>query len=135
MSKIRSLFTYDRELTAYVEDNGNDIQAMIKVLQKVKDINHPVVLHVNTQKGKGFKFAEENREAWHWCMPFDKESGKWKVSFPSESYTGLTTEYIMNKTKKDKDFVVITPAMPMTAGLTPDLREKLGAQYVDTGIT
>ena len=117
------------------EDNGNDIQAMIKVLQKVKDINHPVVLHINTQKGKGFKFAEENREAWHWCMPFDKESGKWKVSFPSESYTGLTTEYIMNKAQKDKDFVVITPAMPMTAGLTPDLREKLGAQYVDTGIT
>ena len=117
------------------EDNGNDIQAMIKVLQKVKDINRPVVLHINTQKGKGFKFAEENREAWHWCMPFDKESGKWKVSFPAESYTGLTTEYIMNKAQKDKDFVVITPAMPMTAGLTSDLREKLGAQYVDTGIT
>ena len=117
------------------EDNGNDIQAMIKVLQKVKDINHPVVLHINTQKGKGFKFAEENRETWHWCMPFDKESGKWKVTFPAESYTGLTTEYIMDKAQKDKDFVVITPAMPMTAGLTPDLREKLGAQYVDTGIT
>lgn len=117
------------------EENGNDIQAMIKALQKVKDINHPVVLHINTQKGKGFELAEKNREAWHWCMPFDKDTGEWKITFPAESYTGLTTEYIMNKAKTDKDFVVITPAMPMTAGLSPDLREKLGAQYVDTGIT
>lgn len=117
------------------EENGNDIQAMIKVLQRVKDVNHPVVLHINTQKGKGFELAEKNREAWHWCMPFDKDTGEWKITFPAESYTGLTTEYIMNKAKTDKDFVVITPAMPMTAGLSPDLREKLGAQYVDTGIT
>lgn len=117
------------------EENGNDIQAMIKALQKVKDINHPVVLHINTQKGKGFELAEKNREAWHWCMPFDKDTGEWKITFPAESYTGLTTEYIMNKAKTDKDFVVITPAMPMTAGLSADLREKLGAQYVDTGIT
>ncbi len=117
------------------EENGNDIQAMIKVLQKVKDIDHPIVLHINTQKGKGFELAEKNREAWHWCMPFDKTTGKWNVTFPTESYTGLTTQYIMQKAKQDKDFVVITPAMPMTAGLTPDLREQLGAQYVDTGIT
>ena len=117
------------------EDKGNDIQAMIKALQKVKDIDHPVVLHINTQKGKGFELAEKNREIWHWCMPFDKDTGKWKVAFPAESYTSLTAEYIMNKAQKDKDFVVITPAMPMTAGLGQDLREKLGAQYIDTGIT
>lgn len=117
------------------EENGNDIQAMIKVLQKVKDIDHPIVLHINTQKGKGFELAEKNREAWHWCLPFDRKTGKWNVTFPTESYTGLTTQYIMQKAKQDKDFVVITPAMPMTAGLTPDLREQLGAQYVDTGIT
>lgn len=110
------------------EENGNDIQTMIKVLKKVKDINHPVVVHINTQKGKGFKFAEENRELWHWCMPFDRESGKWKISFPTESYTGLTAGYIMDKAAKDKDFVVITPAMAMTGGLSPDMREKLGNQ-------
>jgi 1-deoxy-D-xylulose-5-phosphate synthase len=117
------------------EENGNDIEAMIKVLQKVKDINHPVVLHICTQKGKGFELAEKNREAWHWCMPFDKETGQWKVTFPAETYTGLTAQYIMKKAKQDKDFVVITPAMPMTAGLSADLRRELGAQYIDTGIT
>lgn len=115
------------------EENGNDIQAMIKVFQKVKDIDHPIVVHINTQKGKGFKLAEENREAWHWCMPFDRQTGQWKVSF-GESYTSLTADYIMDKAKKDKDFVVITPAMPMTAGLGQDLRQQLGAQYVDVGI-
>lgn len=117
------------------EENGNDIEAMIKVLQKVKDINHPVVLHICTQKGKGFELAEKNREAWHWCMPFDKKTGQWKVTFPAETYTGLTTQYIMQKAKQDKDFAVITPAMPMTAGLSADLRRELGAQYIDTGIT
>ncbi|MBR1600541.1 MAG: 1-deoxy-D-xylulose-5-phosphate synthase, partial [Alphaproteobacteria bacterium] len=116
------------------EENGNDIKAMIKVLQKIKDIDHPIVLHVNTQKGKGYKLAEENREAWHWCLPFDKKTGKPNISFPAESYTSLARDYIMNKAKSDKDFVVITPAMPMTAGLTPDLREQLGNQYVDVGI-
>ncbi|MBR1777166.1 MAG: 1-deoxy-D-xylulose-5-phosphate synthase [Alphaproteobacteria bacterium] len=116
------------------EENGNDIQAMIKVFQKVKDINHPIVVHINTQKGKGYKLAEENREGWHWCMPFDKETGKWNVEFPAESYTSLTAEYIMNKAQKDKDFVVITPAMPMTAGLFEPMRKQLGSQYVDVGI-
>lgn len=116
------------------EENGNDIEAMIKVLQKIKDIDHPIVLHINTKKGKGFEFAEKNREIWHWCMPFDKETGAWKVSFPAESYTGLTAQYIMNKAKQDKDFVVISPAMPMTGGLGADLRQQLGAQYIDTGI-
>ncbi len=117
------------------EDNGNDIAAMIKVLQKLKDIDHPVVLHINTQKGKGFELAEKNRETWHWCTAFDRQTGKWNVNFPAESYTGLTAQYIMNKAKQDKNFVTITPAMPMTAGLSPDLRQQLGAQYIDTGIT
>jgi len=116
------------------EENGNDIEALIKVFQRVKDINHPVVVHINTQKGKGYKFAEENREFWHWCMPFERETGKPTVSFAKENYTALTADYILNKAKQDKDFVVITPAMPMTGGLTPDLRKPLGEQYVDVGI-
>lgn len=132
--KAKDNFFKSLGLDYIYEDNGNDLEAMIKALQKVKDIDHPVVLHINTQKGKGYEAAKKNREAWHWCMPFDKETGKSKVTFPEESYTSLTTEYIMKKAKEDKDFVVITPAMPMTAGLTPDLREQLGSQYVDVEI-
>ena len=116
------------------EENGNDIGAMIKVLQKVKDIDHPIVVHINTQKGKGYKPAEENREAWHWCMPFDRTTGEAKISFPAENYTALTAEYIMNKAAQDKDFVAITPSMPALGGLTPDMRAKLGKQYIDVCI-
>ena len=116
------------------EDHGNDIQTMIKALQKLKGVKHPTVLHINTQKGKGYKLAEDNRESWHWCMPFDRTTGKSKIDFSGESYTSLTADYIMNKAEQDKNFVVITPAMPMAAGLGQDLRQKLGKQYVDVGI-
>ncbi len=117
------------------EENGNDVEAMIKVLERVKDIDHPVVVHINTQKGKGYKIAEENREAWHWCLPFDRETGNYTVNFPAKTYTSITTEYILNKAKQDKDFVFITPAMPNLFGLSPDMRKGMGAHYVDTGIT
>ena len=116
------------------EANGNDIQALIKTFKKVKDIDHPVVVHINTQKGKGFKPAEENREMWHWCMPFNRETGEWNYDFSAESYTSLTAGYIMEKAQKDKDFVVITPAMPMMAGLMEPMRKQLGKQYVDVCI-
>ncbi|MBO7332313.1 MAG: 1-deoxy-D-xylulose-5-phosphate synthase, partial [Alphaproteobacteria bacterium] len=116
------------------EENGNDIQTMINLLEHIKDINHPIVVHVNTKKGKGYKPAEENKEAWHWCFPFDRETGKTTLSFPEETYTSLARDYIMEKASRDKDFVVITPAMPKTAGLDKTLREKLGEQYVDVGI-
>ncbi len=117
------------------EENGNDIASLIKVFEKVKDSNHPVVVHIHTQKGKGYELAEKNRESWHWTMPFDRSTGKAKFSFGNvESYFGMTSQYIVEKAKKDRDFVVVTPAMPMSAGLGPKEREMLGRQFIDTGI-
>lgn len=116
------------------EKNGNDIPSLIRVFKKVKDIDHPVVVHINTLKGKGYKLAEENKEAWHWTMPFDKETGKPKFSFPGESYVSVARDYIMNRAKTDDKFVVVTPNMPMSMGLSPADREKLGKQFVDVGI-
>ena len=57
------------------EADGNNIEKMIELFQKIKDIDHPIVVHINTIKGKGYKLAEENREAWHWSLPFDIETG------------------------------------------------------------
>ena len=117
------------------EENGNDIASLIKVFEKVKDSTHPVVVHIHTQKGKGYRLAEENREAWHWCMPFDRATGKPTVDFGSgESYSDITTKYIMDKARKDKDFIVVSPAMPMSVGLGIEERKQLGRQYIDTGI-
>lgn len=115
------------------EENGNDISALIKVFNKVKDINHPIVVHINTLKGKGFALAEQNKEAWHWTVPFDRETGKKKVSF-SESYVSIAHDFIMKKAKEDKNFVVITPNMPGSVMLSPEDRKSLGKQFVDVGI-
>ena len=117
------------------EEKGNDIASLIKVFQQVKDSNRPVVVHIHTQKGKGYELAEKDKESWHWCMPFDRSTGKPTVNFGGgESYFGMTSQYIVEKAKKDKDFVVVTPAMPMAVGLGPKERKILGNQYIDTGI-
>ncbi|MBR2260946.1 MAG: 1-deoxy-D-xylulose-5-phosphate synthase [Paludibacteraceae bacterium] len=117
------------------EENGNDIASLIKVFEKVKDSTQPVVVHIHTQKGKGYRLAEENREAWHWCLPFDRATGKPTINFGGkETYSNITTKYILDKAKKDKDFIVVTPAMPMSVGLGIEERKQLGRQYIDTGI-
>ena len=83
------------------EEEGNDIQKMIALFQKVKDIEHPIVVHIHTQKGKGYELAEKNKENWHWTMPFDRETGAPKFSFgDGESYTGMTVDFIMRQTIK-----------------------------------
>lgn len=117
------------------EPNGNDIESMIKVLNKVKDIDHPIVVHINTQKGKGYAFAEKNKEGWHWTAPFDRESGELKNNLNTvETYTSIAHDYIMDKAKRDKDFVVITPNMPGSFRITQQDRAELGSQFVDVGI-
>ncbi len=132
--KFENNFFTSLGLDYIYEKNGNDLESLISLFKKVKNIDHPIVLHINTQKGKGYKLAEENKEAWHWCLPFDRETGKYKISFPEESYISITSNYIMEKAKKDKDFLVITPSMPNVAGLDKNIREILGDQYVDVCI-
>ena len=63
------------------EENGNDITSLIKVFEKVRDSKHPVVIHIHTQKGKGYELAEKDKEAWHWTMPFDRATGKPTFNF------------------------------------------------------
>ena len=116
------------------EENGNDINSMINVLKRVKNIDHPIVVHINTKKGKGYKLAENNKENWHWTMPFDRETGKPKFSYEGEDYTSIAREYILNKAKLDEKFMVITPNMPGSFNLNIDDRKELGEKFVDVGI-
>lgn len=116
------------------EDNGNDIASLIKVFLSVKDIKHPVVVHINTTKGKGFALAEQNKEAWHWTVPFNRDTGLPTVSVPPVTYTSVAREYIMRRAETDDKFVLVTPNMPGSFGFTPDLRAKLGSKFVDVGI-
>ena len=117
----------------YVKE-GNNIDELIKTLSKVKDIDHPIVVHINTQKGKGYKLAEENKENWHWTMPFDIETGKSKITFDGEDYGDLTGKYLLEKMKKDPKVVAIVAGVPKNIGFTKDRRIEAGKQFVDVGI-
>lgn len=114
--------------------NGNDIGEMIAMLQEVKDIDHPVVVHMVTQKGKGYALAEQNKENWHWCMPFDLETGKSTVSFDGPDYGTMTADFLLKKMKADPKVVAVTAAVPAVFGFTAEKREEAGSQFVDVGI-
>lgn len=113
---------------------GNDLCSLISAFKSVKDTDKPVVVHIVTQKGKGFSLAEENKEQWHWCMPFNIETGKPKFNFDAEDYSSITVDYLLDKMKKDRKVVAITSATPAVFGFTEDKRKLAGKQFVDVGI-
>ena len=111
---------------------GNDIKKLIELFSSVKDINHPIVVHICTKKGCGLKQAEENKEIFHWMLPglLDQKD---PVHMP-ETYTSITTDYIVNKAKEDKDFIVVNAGTPGVFGFNSKIRDELGKQYTDVGI-
>ncbi len=117
----------------FVKD-GNDTRQLIDAFEKVKDTDHPVVVHICTQKGKGYPPAEDNKENWHYCMPFDVKTGKPSYSFHSENYYDMTADFLLKKMKEDKTVVAISSATPTVLGFTADRRKEAGQQFVDVGI-
>lgn len=118
----------------YVKD-GHDFEQLISVFNKVKDTMHPVVVHIHTIKGKGFEFAEKNKEQWHWGMPFVLETGESKFSMGDvENYEDLTGKYLLDVMKKDPKVVAITSGTPQVIGFGPERRKEAGKQFVDVGI-
>ncbi len=114
-------------------DHGNDLRELIGAFKQVKDSKKPVVVHINTLKGKGYKPAEEHKEEWHWHLPFDIETGK--SNFPEvEDYSSVTCEYLIEKMKKDPTVVAITSGTPTILGFTQEKRKQAGRQFVDVGI-
>ena len=81
----------------YYLADGNDLTALMHLFKQVKDSNHPVVLHIQTVKGKGFKFAEENREKFHAGGPFSLETGDYLANSGGETYSTVTTDYLLEK--------------------------------------
>lgn len=113
--------------------HGNDLRELIGAFRQVKDSKKPVVVHINTLKGKGYKPAEEHKEEWHWHLPFDIETGE--SHFPEvEDYSSVTCEYLIEKMKKDPTVVAITSGTPTILGFTQEKRKQAGRQFVDVGI-
>lgn len=119
----------------YYVGEGNNVEALIETFNKVKDTEHPVVVHIHTIKGKGYEEAEKNKEAFHWVMPFDLENKESDISEFPESYTDIAGKFLLEKAKKDKKIVAITAATPAPVGLNYFRQEEsLKDQYVDVGI-
>lgn len=117
----------------YLEE-GNDVEKLIEVFRSVKDTNKPTVVHIHTEKGHGFTPAVENKEAWHYGMPFNKEDGSRPERPTTESYEQLLSDWLLKEMKQDKTLVAVTAGTPSAAGFTPEKRKEAGAQHVDVGI-
>ena len=115
-------------------DKGNDLSSLIEAFRKVKDTNHPVVVHINTLKGKGYAPAEEDKETWHWTMPFEISTGALKQKNIGEDYNSLTAAHLLQRMKDDKTVCAITAGTPGIWGWTPARRQEAGKQFVDVGI-
>lgn len=115
-------------------DKGNDIASLIEAFEKVKDTKKAIVVHINTLKGKGYTPAEQNKEQWHWHMPFDIATGESLFKGGEPDFADASLEYLLKKMDEDKSVVAITAGTPTVMGFTADMRAKAGKQFVDVGI-
>ena len=116
----------------YVAD-GNDCEALVAAFSAVRDSEKPVVVHIHTQKGKGYKFAEENRETWHYRMPFDIETGALKQPY-TDPFQAATVDFVKAEAKANPNFVFLAAGTMGGIGLSRSARAELGSRYVDVGI-
>lgn len=117
----------------YLEE-GNDIAHLIQVFKKVKGTQRPTVVHIHTEKGHGFAPAVEDKETWHWSMPFNITDGSLLNPPTGESYDRLFSDWMLREMKRDKTLIAVTAGTPTAAGFTPAKRREAGAQHIDMGI-
>lgn len=115
----------------YFVEDGNDLEQLIPVFEKVKDTPRPTVIHIHTVKGKGLAWAEQDKEAGHFAMP---EGFDIAAYAGMESYDSITSEFLLKKMEKDPAVIAISPATAGQTGLSMEFRQKAGKQYVDVGI-
>ena len=113
---------------------GNDLEKLIEMFRAVKDINYPVVVHINTMKGMGLAVAEANKEKFHYTAPFDPETGALKYNSDAQSYDDIFVDYILAKMNENPDVVVLNAGTPGAIGFTPDKRRLAGDRFIDVGI-
>ena len=121
----------------YLED-GHDVAALEAALRELRGTDHPVVLHIHTEKGHGYDPASANPEGWHHAVPFDVTTGNAlpgaKAHPADENYANVTGALLMDWMRTDPRVVVVSAATPYIMGFTPELREQAGPRFVDVGI-
>ncbi len=116
----------------YLED-GHDVEKLVDLFESVKDIDHPIVLHIHTIKGKGLSYAENNREAWHAGGPFNVTDGSREVEATGDDTVFRSIKELLDNNKKA---IVVNAATPMVCGFVKGVREKYveQGQFIDVGI-
>ncbi len=117
----------------YLEE-GNDIEKLIEIFKSVKDTTKPTIVHIHTEKGHGFAPAVNNKEAWHWSMPFNRNDGSRLYNGPQETYEQLYSNWMLTEMKRDSTLIAVTAGTPSAAGFTPEKRAEAGKQHIDMGI-
>lgn len=113
---------------------GNDMRTMIEALKKAAAADHPVVVHVNTQKGQGYAPAEEHREAWHHRDPFDIRTGQLEKLPPEPNYDTVLRDFLLRKCREVPDLLIVCSATPDYFGFGPEARAQAGRHFIDVNI-
>ena len=113
--------------------DGHNLESLIEIFQKAKDLKRPVIIHAQTLKGKGYEIAEGKEEKWHGVGPFDIKDGSSLKKSSSKSATQIYTEALMKLADKNEKIVGLTAAMPSGTGLSP-LLEKYPNRFWDVAI-
>ena len=130
---VQSMFFEDLGIRYIGPIDGHNINEMVEVLEKVKELDEPVVIHVVTKKGKGYEPAEEQPNKFHGIAKFDVDTGKVIKKNDKITYSKAFGEVITNIAKKDKTVVAITAAMTEGTGLDKFSRE-FPNRFFDVGI-
>lgn len=123
-------FGYDY---VFVKD-GHSIKDLITAFKKVKNSQHPVVVHICTTKGKGYNYSENNKERTHYVRPFDISTGEEKNPFNGERYDKIVRDYLIEKMREDPAVVTMIAAVPDSLSFTKKYRDMAGDQFCDVGI-
>ena len=124
-------------------EQGNDIAKLIEVFRSVKDTDRPTVVHIHTEKGHGYAPAVQDKEAWHWGLPFNLDDGSRPVRnadgsmpdvVPAEDYAVLFSDWMLREMKLDPTLIAVTAGTPTAGGFTAAKRKEAGSQHIDMGI-
>jgi len=118
----------------YYLEEGHNLEKLIALFQSVKGTDKPTVVHIHTEKGHGFQPAVDDKESWHWGMPFNPVDGSRPVCASVESYEQLYSDWMLKEMKNDPTLIAVAAGVPGAAGFSPEKRKQAGAQHIDMGI-
>ena len=130
---VPGMFFEDMGITYLGPVDGHDVRKLVKVLNEAKRVDHAVLVHVITEKGKGYRPAEENPSRFHGTGPFDIRTGEPEEMSSTDSYTEVFSKVLADIARKDEKVVAITAAMADGTGLAP-FKKYFPKRFFDVGI-